>query len=146
MGSADDRIIPSGYGDLLTELKGQIHAARMRTVLAANQELVLLYWEIGQAILERQDQEGWGAKVVDRLSRDLRRAFPDMKGLSPRNLKYMRRFCEAWPEREVVQGVLARIPWWSNIALLEKLTSPDERLWYAHKTVEHGWSRNVLVM
>ena len=139
-------MIPSGYGDLLTELKGQIHAARMRTVLAANQELVLLYWEIGQAILERQDQEGWGAKVVDRLSRDLRRAFPDMKGLSPRNLKYMRRFCEAWPEREVVQGVLARIPWWSDIALLEKLTTPDERLWYAHKTVEHGWSRNVLVM
>ena len=118
----------------------------MRAALAANQELTLLYWDLGRVVLERQAEEGWGAKVIDRLSRDLQRAFPDMKGLSPRNLKYMRRFSEAWPEREIVQGVLAQIPWWSNIALLEKIGTPEQRLWYAHKTIEHGWSRNILVM
>ena len=118
----------------------------MRAVLAANRELTLLYWDIGQAILGRQDQEGWGAKVIDRLSRDLRRAFPDMKGLSPRNLKYMRRFGEAWPDREIVQQAAARIPWFHNCVLLEKVKDADLRLFYIHKTIENGWSRNVLVM
>jgi predicted nuclease of restriction endonuclease-like (RecB) superfamily len=95
VGSADGRMFPSGYGDLLAELKGQIHSARMRTILAANQELTLLYWSIGQSISDRERADGWGAKVIKRLSADLRRAFPDMKGLSPRNLLYMRQFAEA---------------------------------------------------
>lgn len=139
-------LVPSDYPALVAELKERIHGARMRATLAVNQELVLLYWDIGQAISARQAQEGWGSKVVDKLSADLRVAFPDMKGLSPRNLKYMRRFGEAWPDRAIVQGVLAQIPWWSNIALLEKLEDPEDRLWYAQKTRLHGWSRNVLVM
>lgn len=146
MGTDDTKMSIEGYGDLLAQMKQQIHGARMRAVLAANQALTLLYWDLGRTILERQAVEGWGAKVIDRLSRDLRRAFPDMKGLSPRNFKYMRRLANAWPDREVVQGLLARIPWWSNIALLEKLDAPDLRLWYAQKAIEHGWSRNVLVM
>ena len=79
-------------------------------MLAANQAMVLLYWEIGNAILARQEREGWGAGTIDRLSHDLREAFPDMRGFSPRNLKYMRAFASAWPEREIVQEVLAQIP------------------------------------
>ncbi|MFN3197442.1 MAG: DUF1016 N-terminal domain-containing protein [Bradymonadia bacterium] len=106
MGDSDNPVIPSNYSALLSDLKACIHGARLRATLAANQALTLLYWDLGRAILERQAVEGWGAKVIDRLSKDLQRAFPDMKGLSPRNLKYMRRFSEAWPERSIVQQLL----------------------------------------
>jgi DUF1016 N-terminal domain len=85
-----------------------------------------------------------GAKVIDRLARDLRSVFPDM-GWSPRNLKYMRAFAKAWPDPEIVQGRLAQLSWWHQIALLEKLDDDDVRLWYAAKTAEHGWTRDVLV-
>lgn len=146
MGVEEGALAGGGYGELLGHLKAKIRGARTRAVLAANQELTLLYWDLGRLILARQSDEGWGSKVVNRLSRDLRKAFPDMKGLSPRNLKYMRRLADAWPDREVVQGLLAQIPWWSNIALLEKLDAAELRRWYAQKTIEHGWSRNVLVM
>lgn len=108
--------------------------------------MVLLYWDVGRVILERQSAEGWGAKVIDRLSSDLREAFPDMKGLSPRNLKYMRAFAEAWPKKAIVQGPLAQITWYHNIALLEKLDQPQVRLWYAEKIRECGWSHNVLIL
>ncbi len=108
--------------------------------------MVLLYWDVGRVILERQSAEGWGAKVIDRLSSDLREAFPDMKGLSPRNLKYMRAFAEAWPDKAIVQGPLAQITWYHNIALLEKLDQPQVRLWYAEKIRECGWSHNVLIL
>ena len=134
------------YPILLEELKNRIGTERVRTTFAANASMLLLYWDIGQAILIRQANEGWGAKVIDRLSTDLRNAFPDMRGLSARNLKYMRTFSEAWPKRAIVQEALAQLPWYQNLALLEKLDTPDDRLWYAAKTLEHGWSRNILVL
>ena len=98
-----------------------------------NRELVLLYWSIGRDILERQERLGWGAKVIDQLGADLRKEFPESKGFSGRNLRYMRSFARAWPDAEVVQGPLAQITWWHNLALLEKLKDPTERLWYARK-------------
>jgi len=137
---------PEGYADWLAELKGRIHRAQQRATLAVNKELITLYWQIGRDILERQARQGWGAKVIDRLSHDLRTAFPEMQGFSPRNLKYMRAFAEAWPDAEFVQAVLAQLPWYHHLALLEKLTSPEDRRWYAAKAIEHNWSRNVLVM
>jgi len=137
--------MPSDYGTLLKELKERISQERLRVTLAANAAMVLLYWDIGQAILHRQEKEGWGTKVIDRLSWDLRQAFPDMKGLSPRNLKYMRAFAKAWPDRKIVQKVLAQITWYHNLTLLEKLKTPEERLWYAARIIENGWSRNILV-
>ncbi|MEZ4267611.1 MAG: PDDEXK nuclease domain-containing protein [Myxococcota bacterium] len=146
MAEGRNSVLPSDYPALLADLKTRIHSARMRATLAANAELTLLYWDLGRAILERQEQEGWGAKVVDRLSVDLRRAFPDMKGLSPRNLKYMRTFAGAWPERSIVQQAVAQIPWGHNVRLLDKLGDPEVRLWYAKKARLHGWSRDVLVM
>lgn len=137
---------PDGYADWLADLKGRIHTAQQRATLAVNRELVLLYWQIGRDILARQAAQGWGAKVIERLAHDLRAAFPDMKGFSPRNLKYMRAFAEAWPEAEFVQEVLAQLPWYHQLALLDKLDSPENRRWYAAKAIEHNWSRNILVM
>lgn len=137
---------PDGYSDWLSDLKSRIHHAQQRASLAVNRELVLLYWQIGQDILQRQAAQGWGAKVIDRLAHDLRNAFPDMKGFSPRNLKYMRAFAEAWPDSEFVQGVLAQLPWYHQLALLDKLPDAESRRWYAAKAIEHNWSRNVLVM
>ena len=115
-------------------------------MLSANAAMVLLYWEIGRLILERQDRVGWGAKIIDRLSYDLRDAFPDMKGFSPRNLKYMRAFAAAWPDPAIVQEPLAQITWYQNIALLEKLKGSAERLWYARRVREHGWSHDILIL
>lgn len=137
---------PEGYADWLVELKTRIHIAQQRATLSVNRELVLLYWQIGSDILVRQAEQGWGAKVIERLAHDLRTAFPEMKGFSPRNLKYMRAFAQNWPDAEFVQAVLAQLPWYHQLALLDKLTSLDTRRWYAVKAIEHNWSRNVLVM
>ncbi|WP_306477942.1 YhcG family protein [Methyloversatilis sp.] len=135
---------PAGYADWLADLKGRIHTAQQRATLAVNRELVLLYWQIGRDILARQASQGWGAKVIERLALDLRAAFPDMKGFSPRNLKYMRAFAEAWPDCEFVQQAAAQLPWGHNLVLLDRLDTPDERRWYAAKAIEQNWSRNVL--
>jgi predicted nuclease of restriction endonuclease-like (RecB) superfamily len=137
---------PEGYADWLADLKTRIHTAQQRAALAVNRELVLLYWQIGQDILARQAAQGWGAKVIERLSQDLHSAFPELKGFSPRNLMYMRAFAEAWPEPAFVQEVLAQLPWYHQLALLDKLPGPQTRKWYAAKAIEHNWSRNVLVM
>jgi predicted nuclease of restriction endonuclease-like (RecB) superfamily len=137
---------PAGYADWLAELKTRIHAAQQRATLAVNRELVLLYWQIGRDILARQAEQGWGARVIDRLAADLRTAFPDMKGFSPRNLKYMRAFAEAWPNEQFVQQAVAQLPWGHNLVLLDRLPGPGTRKWYAAQAIEHNWSRNVLVI
>lgn len=137
---------PDSYSAFLSSLKDQIRQARTQAALAVNRELVLLYWRIGKNILTRQQEQGWGSKIIDQLSKDIRREFPDIKGFSARNLKYMRAFAEAYPDGAIVQEVLAQITWYHNIALLEKVKDLNERLWYAHETVTNGWSRNVLVM
>ena len=135
---------PAGYADWLADLKGRIHTAQQRATLAVNRELVLLYWQIGCDILARQAAQGWGAKVIERLAHDLRVAFPEMRGFSPRNLKYMRAFAEAWPNAEFVQQAAAQLPWGHNLVLLDRLNTPTERRWYAAQAIEHSWSRNVL--
>jgi predicted nuclease of restriction endonuclease-like (RecB) superfamily len=137
---------PAGYAEWLAEIKVRVHEARQRAALSVNRELVALYWRIGRDILERQERQGWGAKVIERLSRDLRKAFPEAKGFSPRNLKYMRAFAQAWPEPEFVQQAAAQLPWFHLCTLLDKLDNREEREWYLTQAVDHGWSRNVLVM
>ena len=138
--------LPSGYAKFFSDLKERIRTAQVRASLSANRELILLYWEIGRRILEHQKEEGWGAKVIDRLARDLRSEFPEMKGFSPRNLKYMRAFAETYPDKQIVQELLAQITWYHNLTLLERVKDPVEREWYIRQTVEHGWSRNVLAL
>ncbi|WP_395736577.1 YhcG family protein [Prosthecobacter sp.] len=137
---------PEGYSGWLADLKDRIHTAQQRASLAVNRELVLLYWQIGQDILARQAAQGWGAKVIERLSQDLGAAFPEMKGFSSRNLKYMRAFAEAWPSEEFVQQAAAQLPWFHLCTLIDKLKTPEAREWYLRKAVEHNWSRNILVM
>ncbi len=134
-----------GYDDFLRDLKTRISSAQVRAAVAVNKELVLLYWQIGQDILHRQQQQGWGAKVINRLTADLQQAFPQMKGFSPRNLKYMRAFAEAYPDEQFVQQVVAQIPWGHNVRILDAVKDLAEREWYIRQTIQHGWSRNVLV-
>ena len=134
------------YRNWLTELKQRVERERQRAVASVNRELVTLYWQIGREILERQQKQGWGAGVIDRLARDLKAAFPDMRGFSPRNLKYMRAIAQAWPEADFVQQSAAQLPWFHLCTLLDKVKTPEARNWYADKALEHGWSRSVLLM
>ncbi len=135
---------PEGYTDWLADLKTRIHTAQQRATLAVNRELVLLYWQIGQDILARQAAQGWGSKVIERLSQDLRSAFPEMKGFSRANLMYMRAFAAAWPDEKIVQQAVGQLPWGHNLVLLTQLKDPAQRLAYAESAIQHGWSRNVL--
>jgi predicted nuclease of restriction endonuclease-like (RecB) superfamily len=132
-----------GYDGFLRDLKQRIQSAQIKAAVAVNTELVRLYWSIGRDILSRQQEQGWGAKVTTRLSADLRREFPEMKGFSPRNLVYMQTLANAYSE-EFTQQAVARIPWGHNCIILDKVTEPAEREWYVRAVVEHGWSRNVL--
>jgi predicted nuclease of restriction endonuclease-like (RecB) superfamily len=137
---------PLGYQSLLRSLKDRIQQAQIRAALAVTRELVLLYWGIGKEILSRQREDGWGTKVIERLAKDLRSAFPEMQGLSPRNLGYLKAFAEAWPEESILQQLVAKLPWGHNVRLLDLVKSAEERLWYAGQALGNGWSRNVLVM
>ena len=96
--------------------------------------------------MERQERAGWGAKVIERLATDLHNEFPDMKGFSRTNLLYMRAFAESWPEESFVQQVVGRISWGHNVRILDAVKDPEQRVWYARAALQHGWSRNVLVV
>lgn len=133
-----------GYDDFLRELKERVRGAQIKAALSVNRELVLLYWQIGQEILARQQQQGWGTKVIERLAKDLKAAFPDMKGFSRTNLLYMKLFAEAYPDEQIVQQVVGQIPWGHHLRILEAVKHPSARLWYVQKVIENGWSRNIL--
>ena len=111
------------YLNFIEEIKAEIQKQRISVVLNANSSMICLYWNIGKAIIKKQEKEGWGTKVIDRMAKDLKDAFPDMSGFSPRNIKYMR-----------------------NISLMDKLTDQKSRIWYAQKTIENGWSKTILDM
>lgn len=138
--------LPKDYALWLSDLKENIRKTRFQTILASNAAMVLLYWDIGGQILDKQQSQGWGAKVIDRLSLDLGKAFPEMKGFSPRNLKYMRAFRSHWPDLAIVQEALAQLPWSHNITLIEKLSTVEERLWYARQAFKYGWSQPILFL
>jgi len=139
-------LILDDYKQWLSDLKTRIHQSQQRATLSVNRELVLLYWEIGSDICQRQAEQGWGAKVIDRLSHDLRVAFPEMKGFSRANLMYMRSFAKNWTQDDIVQQAVGQLPWGHNLALLTKLKGRELRIAYAQRTLENGWSRNVLIM
>src|SRR5579872_1076977 len=138
-------ILPSDYEAFLQSIKTRVQQAQFQALIAVNKELIFLYWHIGRGILERQEKQGWGTGVIGQLSHDLHAAFPQMKGFSLRNLGYMKAFALAYPDEQILQEVLAKLTWYHHIALLEKVKDENERLWYMQKTIEHGWSRNVLV-
>jgi predicted nuclease of restriction endonuclease-like (RecB) superfamily len=139
-------MLNTNYGLWLADLKQRIQSAQQRASLSVNRELILLYWHIGRDILERQTGQGWGAKVVDQLAKDLTAAFPDMKGFSRRNLLYMRSFAEQWPDAEFVQQAVAQLPWGHNILIITKCSSVAQARFYIEQTLEQGWSRDVLAL
>jgi predicted nuclease of restriction endonuclease-like (RecB) superfamily len=132
------------YRALLEGLKEQIRSSQLKAAIAVNQEMILLYWHIGREIRARQEAEGWGAKVITQLSKDLRSEFPEMTGFSARNLGYMKSFAEAWSDEAILHQLGAKIPWKHNCLLIEKVKDPWQRRWYAQETVNNGWSRSVL--
>lgn len=153
------------YPVILNNLKEKIRNARLHAAITVNNLLLGIYWEIGFTINQQEDEEGWGAKTVERLATDLRLEFPDMKGLSPRNLRYMRDFALAYPKFTILQQAVAKLasgkkndavtilqqsvaklPWGHICILLDKLKQPEERIFYAQKSVENGWSRNILIL
>lgn len=142
----DDRRLafPPDYDEWLRDLKRRIEGARQRAALAANQEQIGIYHQIGSEIVERQRAQAWGARVIDRLSADLRAAFPEMRGFSTRNLKYMRVFAQECPDLRIGQQSAAQLPWFHIVTLLTKLTDPSLREWYARAAVEGSWPRETL--
>jgi predicted nuclease of restriction endonuclease-like (RecB) superfamily len=142
---------------LLNTLKSDIENARLKVALTANEQLLELYWKIGNRIQQQRNAEGWGTKIIENLSNDLKAFFPDMTGISPRNLKYMQSFAEAYPlflqaslaKKEtkiaILQVPLAKLPWYHHITLLDKIKNTEERIFYITKAVQNGWSRNMLV-
>jgi predicted nuclease of restriction endonuclease-like (RecB) superfamily len=143
-----DSLLPelTSYETFLNMLKQRVRTAQIRAALAVNQELVLLYWQIGKEILQRQQDEGWGKKVIERLAKDLKREFPDIKGFSRTNLLYMRAFAEAYPDEQFVQQLGGQIPWRHNCVLLDRVKVPEQRVWYIQQTIKNGWSRAILEM
>ena len=132
----------SEYLSIIENIKSEIKAAQYRAAVHANVDMLLLYHDIGCVINEHKS---WGNKFIDNLATDIRIAFPESKGYSVRNLKYMAKFAETYPDRKFVQTVSAQIPWSHNIAILEKVKDPQQRIWYIEKTAENGWSHNVLI-
>jgi predicted nuclease of restriction endonuclease-like (RecB) superfamily len=151
-------LLPKGYEELLGQLKERIRSAQLRAAVAVNRELVLLYWQIGRSIVERQKSEGWGNAVINRLGEDLQKSFPGLSGFSRTNVYRMRAFYLTYQDAgQIVPQLvgqiteaglpqaLAGIPWGHNVVLVEQIKDLRERLWYARAAVEQGWSRAVLV-
>lgn len=142
---AENIKLSKGYIDLLDVIKNQIKKAQIKASLSVNRELIFLYWNIGKLVLERQENEGWGKSIVEHLSKDLGKEFPKRKGYSPRNLWDMRKFYNSYKEEPNLRQLVAEIPWGHNLVLLRKVKNINRRTWYIQKTIENGWSRNVLV-
>ena len=139
----DNKIDITKYKSLLENIKQEVLNAQYKAIYAVNKELMFMYWHIGKIILENSQ---WGNKFIDNLSIDLKLEFPEIKGFSVRNLKYMRKFAEEYPNFEFVQEVLAQITWYHNIILMDKIESIEERKWYIKEVIQNGWSSNMLKM
>jgi predicted nuclease of restriction endonuclease-like (RecB) superfamily len=134
------------YKVLLNGIQKRIQESQLKAMLAVNSELILLYWEIGKMLSEKMQDEGWGAKTIDKLAKDLSSGAPKASGFSARNLRYMRRFFETYKDVPILQRAVAKLPWGHNVILIEKLKSNDQRLWYADQAIENGWSRPMLIL
>ena len=137
--------LTADYAHFLSDIKEDIRQSQLKAAINVNEELTHLYWRIGKALDDKIYREDWGSKIIDTLSYDLTKSFVDNKGFSIRNLKYMRKFAQTYPDLNCATAV-AQIPWGHNIALMEKIQNNETRLWYARKCLENGWSRSILVM
>ncbi|TDT73566.1 putative nuclease of restriction endonuclease-like (RecB) superfamily [Arthrobacter sp. AG258] len=137
--------LPADYAELLESLKKRVRSARTQAQRTVNALAIELYWSLGKDIIIRQDRQGWGSGVINRLAADMRQAFPEMKGLSPRNFQYMTAMVRAWGEGANVPQPVAHLPWGHIRTILDKADTAEERNWYASAAVQYGWSRNVLL-
>ncbi len=133
------------FNSFVKELKQKILLSQQQAIKAVNYELVLLYWDIGNSIIQNQKQQGWGAKIVENLSSELKKSFPNMSGFSSRNLKYMRQFADTYQDKTFVQEVLAQLSWYNNLTIMQKIKDESIRNWYIYKNIENGWSQSVLI-
>ena len=138
--------IQAEYDKWRKELEELIEKSKLKAVMGVNAELLSLYWSIGHDILEKQQNLGWGAQVIDRLSADLSGRFPDDRGYSIRNLKNMRAFAKAYPDFPFVQVPLAQISWYHHISMMAKIKDSATRAFYIIETAQNGWSRDVMMM
>lgn len=163
-------IFASGYVELLGQIKDRIRQSQVRAVLSVNAELLRLYWDVGRILDARQTQEGYGAAVIPRLSKDLRNELPEVKGFSERNIGRMLAFFRTYPKptevlpqavakspaarklsqavakSDISQSLLWSIPWGHHAVLMEQVKDLDQRFWYMRQTLQHGWSRNILAI
>lgn len=130
------------YFDIIESIKAEIKNAQYKAVVSVNKELIMLYYNIGKVINEHKT---WGSKFIENLAADIHLSFPKVKGYSVRNLKYMAKFAAEYADEKFVQQVVAQLPWGHNIVLLDKLSGKESLTWYMEKSIENGWSRNVLV-
>ena len=138
-------ILPVGYEDLLLEIKELILTSRNNALRVVNRELISLYWDIGYLIIEKQAGQTWGKSIVNQLSHDLKNEFPGAKGFSPSNLWRMKGFYEIYSDDEKLAQLVREIGWSHNIAIMERCNSCLEREFYIRMTIDHNWSRNVLI-
>ena len=129
------------YFAVLDDIKTRIKTAQYKAVLGANKEMMALYWNIGQIILANTK---YGAKFIENLSRDVLLEFPEIQGFSVRNLKYMRKFAEVYPDFQKMQQGVALLPWRNNLTLMSKIKDDLERQWYIAQNLENGWNNTVL--
>ncbi len=145
MSAKKDNLNVGSYVQLFEQIKNDIQQSQLRAALAVNKELILLYWRIGKELSEKTDREKWGSKIIDTLANDLSRSFPHLSGFSTRNIFYMRRFAETYPDLNCAAAA-AQLPWGHNMVIIEKLENNDQRMFYIHKCLENGWSRSTLTM
>lgn len=138
--------LPESYAATLHEIKNYLRHARVRAVLAANPIVIEAYWQTGQIILARQQEAAWGARVIDRLAADLKEAFPEMSGLSPRNLLAMKVFAREFPDGPIAQQAVAQLPWGHVLQIMQRVKDPAARDCYIREAITHGWSRSILEM
>lgn len=143
--NADKSLDIKEYAQLLEHVKIDILQTQLKAVISITSELTMLYWRIGKNLSHKIQKDGWGTKAEEKLAQDLKILFPGLSGFSSRNLRYMRKFAESYDSDNLAIAV-AKLPWGHNISLLECLQSIDQRLWYAQKTIENGWSRSMLEM
>ena len=130
------------YLEIVKSIRDEIKVAQYKAAVSVNRELIMLYYNIGRVINEHKS---WGNKFIDNLAADIKLSFPSATGYSVRNLKYMAKFAAIYPDFEFVQQVVAQIPWGHNVVLMDKISDDTVRKWYIEQSIEHGWSRNVLV-
>jgi predicted nuclease of restriction endonuclease-like (RecB) superfamily len=133
------------YQTLITEIKGRIRQGQSRASLAVNAELIYMYYDIGQIIIDRQKEQGWGYAVIPKIAKDIRSELSELKGFSERNMGYMVQFARAYSDRTILQHAVAKLPWGHNIVLLQYLKDTYTRTWYAEESLKNGWGRALLI-